>query len=65
LDEIQQEYGDKVKVVFIDIDENKSLADDLKIRSIPLLIYYVKGKPKANIEGMSDKKTILEAIGLL
>jgi thioredoxin-like negative regulator of GroEL len=52
-------------VVFIDIDENKSLADDLKIRSIPLLIYYVKGKPKSNIEGMSDKKTILEAIGLL
>ncbi|HAD34512.1 MAG TPA: thioredoxin [Chitinophagaceae bacterium] len=65
MDEIQQEYGDKVKVVFIDIDENKSLADDLKIRSIPLLIYYVKGKPKANIEGMSDKKSILEAIGLL
>lgn len=63
LDEIANEKKGKFDVVFIDVDENKSLADMLKISSIPLLVFYEKGKPKHNIEGFADKQTILKAIG--
>lgn len=64
LDEIQTEYAGKIKVVPIDIDENKSLADKMKIRQIPFMIYYKKGKVMMNIEGYSDKESIIESCKL-
>lgn len=64
LKEIETEYAGKIKVVTIDIDENKSLADAMKIYSIPFMIYYKNGEKMMNIEGLTDKETILKSIGL-
>ncbi|MBU3677475.1 MAG: thiol reductase thioredoxin, partial [Chitinophagaceae bacterium] len=64
LDELAAEYAGKVKVVAIDVDQNKSLADAMQIRSIPLLIYYKEGKVAMNFEGYTDKKTLLKGMGL-
>lgn len=64
LDEIASEYAGKVKVVAIDVDQNKSLADAMQIRSIPLLIYYKEGKVAMNFEGYTDKSTLLKGMGI-
>ena len=64
LDDIQTEYAGKIKVVPIDIDDNKSLADKMKIRQIPFMIYYKKGKVMMNIEGYSDKEIIVKSLKL-
>lgn len=64
LQELEKEYAGKLKVVPIDIDENKSLADELKIRSIPFLIFYKDGKLAMNIEGLTDKKNLIKSLGL-
>lgn len=64
LDDIQTEYAGKIKVVPIDIDYNKSLADKMKIRQIPFMIYYKKGKVMMNIEGYSDKESIVKSLKL-
>ena len=64
LDEIATEYAGKVKVVAIDVDQNKSLADAMQIRSIPLLIYYKNGKVAMNFEGYTEKKTLIKEMGL-
>jgi thioredoxin 1 len=64
LDDLAAEYKDKIKIIQIDVDENKSLADELKIRSIPFLIYYKNGKHTMNIEGLTDKKNLIKSLGL-
>lgn len=64
LDEIATEYAGKVKIVAIDVDQNKSLANAMQISSIPLLIYYKNGKVAMNFEGYTDKKTLLKGMGL-
>jgi thioredoxin len=64
LAEIEKEYVGKVKVVAIDIDENKSLAESMKVTNIPLLIYYKKGKVEMNIEGFADKAQLVSAMKL-
>jgi len=64
LNEIEKEYAGKIKIVQIDVDENKSLADALKIRSIPFLIFYKNGKLTMNIEGLTDKKNLIKSLGL-
>jgi thioredoxin len=64
LAEIEKEYVGKVKVVAIDIDENKSLAESMKVINIPLLIYYKKGKVEMNIEGFADKAQLVSAMKL-
>jgi thioredoxin 1 len=64
LDALQEEYKGKLKIVAIDVDENKSLADAMKIRSIPLLIYYKGGKVAMNIEGYADRASLKKSFGL-
>ena len=64
LAEIEKEYAGKIKVVAIDVDENKSLAEAMKVTNIPLLIYYKKGKVEMNIEGFADKAKLISAMKL-
>ncbi len=64
LAEIEKEYVGKIKVVAIDVDENKSLAESMKVTNIPLLIYYKKGKVEMNIEGFADKARLVSAMKL-
>lgn len=64
LDALQEEYKGKIKIIEIDVDKNKSLADDMKIRSIPLMIYYKKGKVEMNIEGYADRNSIKRSLNL-
>jgi len=64
LAEIEKEYVGKIKVVAIDVDENKSLAESMKVTNIPLLIYYKKGKVEMNIEGFADKARLVSVMKL-
>lgn len=64
LESIAKEYDGKIKVLMIDIDENKSLADEMKIRNIPLMVYYKGQKVAMNLEGYMEKTAIIKALGL-
>lgn len=58
IEEIAEEYGEKIKVCKVDVDEIDSIAYKYSIRSIPTLIYFKDGKPKDVLVGFHDKKTI-------
>jgi thioredoxin len=40
----QREMADKIKIVQLDADENKTIVDQLKLEGLPVLIIYEKGK---------------------
>jgi thioredoxin 1 len=64
LEELAQEYGDKVKVAKLDVDANNKTAAKYNIMSIPSLLFFRNGEvvdqvvgalPKAQIQARLDK----------
>lgn len=60
LEEISNDMSDKVEVVRIDVDKNQSLAKELKVKGVPVLILYEGGQLKWEQAGYVDKSVVLE-----
>jgi len=62
LEEIAGELSDKVKVVKINIDENKETAQKYGIRSIPTMILFKDGQDTEMLTGNLPKEDIVSKI---
>ena len=65
LDALATEYAGKVKVVKVDIDNEREVAERYDIMSIPTLVFFKDGKVVEKIVGAVPKTTIaakLEAL---
>lgn len=54
--------GDKAKVIKIDVDKNKDLAEALRIKGLPTLIIYKHGEMKWRQSGEQDANTLIGLI---
>lgn len=63
LKEVAGKVGDTAKVIKIDIDKNKQLANQLGIRGVPTFILYQNGEIKWRESGMQSATTLLNVIG--
>lgn len=59
LEEIASELGEKAKIVKINVDENKSTAQQFAVRSIPTMIIFKGGKDVATLTGNLPKDEIV------
>jgi thioredoxin 1 len=55
LEELAKEYGDKVKITKLNVDENPGIAGKLGIRSIPTLMIFKDGKVASQKVGAAPK----------
>ena len=60
LDEIAAEYKGKVKVAKINVDENRKLAGNHGVMSIPTMILFKNGKALDKIIGLVPKERLKE-----
>lgn len=60
VEEIAEEYGDKIKVCKLNIDENPELAIEYGIMSIPTLMVFSGGKAVNKSVGVVSKEEILQ-----
>ncbi len=44
LKEVKKQLKDKVKIIKIDVDKNKSIATSFQVQGVPTLILFKKGK---------------------
>lgn len=65
LEEVASEYSGKVKVVKVNVDDNKEYAAKFNVRSIPNLILFNKGEGQEQIVGAVAKQELVEAIAKL
>ena len=62
LDEISQDYSDKLKVVKVNTDENMNIAKDYSINGLPTLLIFKDGKAQERMVGLMPKSTITKNI---
>lgn len=60
LDEIADEYKGKVKVAKVNVDENRKLAGNHGVMSIPTMILFKNGKAMDKIIGLVPKERLKE-----
>ena len=59
LEEMAQEYNDKLKIVKVNVDEESQLAIDYKVTGIPLLGVFHKGQLVKQLVGARPKAAIV------
>ena len=62
LKELATELGDRIRVIKIDVDQNKELADRYQIRSVPTLIVFKNGKLVWRQSGVVSKNQLLSIL---
>jgi thioredoxin 1 len=62
LEEIAQEHAGKVRIAKLNIDDNLDVTRRFEVMSIPTLILFKDGEPKARVIGAKPKGALLEEI---
>jgi thioredoxin 1 len=62
VEEIADEYGDRIKVGKLDVDSNQKTAAEFGIRSIPSILIFKDGKVAEQIIGAVPKKEIVKKV---
>jgi thioredoxin 1 len=62
IDELSEEYKDKIKIVKINVDESPITAQKFEIMSIPTLIFFVSGQIKDTLMGLIAKDILKNKI---
>lgn len=62
LDNLNEEMGEKVKFMKVDIDRDMNLAEQFRISSVPTMLVFKDGKPVDTIMGFRPKDMIKNQI---
>ena len=64
LDKIAEERQGQLKVVKVNVDEEQELAQRFGVQSIPMMILFEQGEPRATAIGAQPKPALERALGL-
>jgi len=59
LRDVAATLGDQARVIKIDVDKNKELAEALRIKTLPTLMIYKQGEMKWRQSGDQDASTLV------
>jgi thioredoxin 1 len=62
LKEVASEFGDRIRVIKIDVDQNNEIAGRYQIRSVPTLMIFQHGEIKYKQSGVHSKTQLLNVI---
>jgi thioredoxin 1 len=62
LEELAAEFGPKVKIVKLDVDEAPDSAQQFSVQSIPTLIFFKDGKEVERLNGFQSKEVLTEKL---
>ena len=62
LEELAAEYGERLTVAKLNVDENNGKAAEFGVRALPTLILFRDGKPVQSVLGVQPKSALKAAI---
>ncbi len=64
LEELDAEYGGRVKIVKIDIDKHIELARQFRVATVPTMMIFENGEAKETVIGYHTKEELVDLLGL-
>ncbi len=64
LEELEAEYGDKLKIVKVDIDKHIELARQYRVATVPTMMVFEHGELKDSLIGYRPKEELVDLLGL-
>lgn len=64
LEELAAEYGDQIKVVKLNVDENQKTAAEYEVMSIPTMLIMEAGEVTDKLVGYLPKNKLVQELGL-
>ena len=62
LHEVAGTLGDKIKVIKIDVEKNKDLAEALEVKAVPTLVIYKAGDMQWRHSGGQDASALISVL---
>ena len=62
LNELAEEYGDKLTIAKVDIDQYPAIASKYSVMTIPNMFIFKDGKPVSNIVGFKPKSQLKQSL---
>lgn len=62
IDEIKNYYGDKIRILKVDVDKNVAASNKYKIRGVPTFILFKKGEIVWRKSGVLSRKDLISLI---
>lgn len=62
LKEVKEQLGEQISIIKIDVDKNQQIAAQYKVRGVPTMILFQKGKQLWRQSGVIDKNAIVNII---
>jgi len=62
MEQLSKEFQDKVKVIKIDVDQDKPLAKKYEVRTIPAVLFFKNGELVETIKGVSPYEEFANAV---
>lgn len=62
LEEVAQKEGDKIRIIKIDIDENRRAAAEYQVRSVPTLMIFKNGELKWRDSGVRSADDLIQTL---
>lgn len=64
LEELDAEYGERIKIVKIDIDKHIELARQFRVATVPTMMIFENGEAKETVIGYHSKEELVDLLGL-
>lgn len=65
LNKLAIEFADRVKIVKVNVDTEPELANQFRVESIPLLVFFADGKPVGRVAGLANESVLRQALNQL
>lgn len=62
LDEVKESVGDAGTIIKIDVDNNRKLAAEYRVQSVPTLILFKNGEPVWRVSGVQQAEVLKNKI---
>lgn len=63
LTKLGQEWGSKVRLVKVDVDESVDLTMKFQVMGVPTVILFTNGQPAARFTGYQPRERIIDKLG--
>lgn len=65
VEEIEEQYKGKVRVLYVNVDEHTTLSQELGVMSLPSILFFRNGELIDGLQGTVDKEEIEEKIKII